>query len=452
MYNLFKEEIRKLAEDFNKKKYNLIRIVSHNDCDGVCAGAILAETFKRKNIKFSLSNIKRLSLELLKEIGNENWDLLVFSDLGSSNLKDIKEISKGRDVIIFDHHLVEEKVEGLKLINPQVFGISDYNEISGAGVCYLFSKNFGNLDLAYLGLMGALGDIQGEKGFIGLNKEIISDAISSGKVETKNGLRIFGYQTKPLHKILEYSTDPYIPGITGNETEAIHFLEDLGIKYRDGNKILKLIDLDKEDLKKLVSGIILKRLNSEQNPEDVFGEIYLLKDEEEGSPTKDMKEFSTLLNACGRMGKPSIGIHACLNKDKTKALNLLREYKDELIKSMNWFNTVKNSNLIVKGDNFCIVNAHDNVSDSLIGVLTSMVAKSNLYNEGTVLVFMANSKDGYIKFSGRIVGKKDINLREFFSGAKEIGAEIGGHKSAAGGFIGKEKEKDLLNFLERKFK
>ncbi len=52
MYKPFKEEIKKIAEDFNKKNYNLVKIVSHNDCDGICAAAILTETFKRKILNF----------------------------------------------------------------------------------------------------------------------------------------------------------------------------------------------------------------------------------------------------------------------------------------------------------------------------------------------------------------------------------------------------------------
>lgn len=453
MYEKFKEEIRKSVKFFKDKNCRLVKIVSHNDCDGICAAAILTETFRRSEIKFSLSIVKRLSREALEKFGKENWDALIFSDLGSSHLKDIKEIFGERTVIILDHHIIGEVNEGSILINPHRFGIDSYHEISGAGVAYLFSKYFDqkNLDLSYLALIGAIGDIQGEKGFSGLNKEILEDAINIGKVESVFGLRNFGYQTKPLHKMLEYSTDPYIPGITGNEMGVINFLEEIGIKYKDGDDWLRLIDLDKEELKKLTTEIIIKRMGSEEKPEDIFGDIYLLKEEEEGSPTKDMKEFSTLLNACGRMEKPAIGISACLNRDKTRAVELMKQYKRELINAMNWFNKNKLSNNILEGKGFCIVNAKNNIKDTIIGVLASMISKSNIYEDGTILVFMANTPDNQIKFSSRLAGRKEINLKEFFSDLKEIGADIGGHKYSVGGTIDLDKEKELIEFLKRKF-
>ena len=80
--------------------------------------------------------------------------------------------------------------------------------------------------------------------------------------------------------------------------------------------------------------IILKRLGSEENPDDVLGSIYIMIEEEDENPMKDAKEFATLLNSCGRMNKPSLGIGCCLNDKKSKedAVILLNNYKREIIK------------------------------------------------------------------------------------------------------------------------
>ena len=107
-----------------------------------------------------------------------------------------------------------------------------------------------------------------------------SKCVSFGKLEVKKGLKMFGSQTRQLHKLLEYSNDVFIPGITGNEAEAINFLEQIGINYRNGSEIVRLCDLSEEDLKKLIDNIILKRVGSEENPADVFGDIYFVKEEE----------------------------------------------------------------------------------------------------------------------------------------------------------------------------
>ena len=59
---------------------------------------------------------------------------------------------------------------------------------------------------------------------------------------------------------MEYSTDPFIPGITGSEENALNFLNELGINPREGNHFKKLVNLSEEELKILITGIILKRL------------------------------------------------------------------------------------------------------------------------------------------------------------------------------------------------
>jgi len=113
----------------------------------------------------------------------------------------------------------------INLVNPHLFDIDGTREISGSGVVYLFARflNAENKDLAYLAIIGSLGDVQEE--YINneqfkINNEILNDAVSSGKIKIDRGLRMFGLQTRSLHKLLEYSTDPYIPGITGSEENS----------------------------------------------------------------------------------------------------------------------------------------------------------------------------------------------------------------------------------------
>ena len=73
-----------------------------------------------------------------------------------------------------------------------------------------------------------------------LNNEILETAVKHRKIKVEKGLRLFGVHTKPIHKVLEYSTDPYIPGISGNESGAIQFLHQIGIEPKNGNKWKKI--------------------------------------------------------------------------------------------------------------------------------------------------------------------------------------------------------------------
>jgi len=295
-YDSFNKALEETVNKFKLCCDKPVRIISHFDSDGISAASILIKALKRENIKFAVSIVRQLSKNILEELKLENYNCYVFIDLGSGSLSLIQRILKNKTNFVLDHHKPENIKNDVIHVNPHLFGIDGTTEISGAGVVYLFTKklNIKNKDMAHIALVGAIGDIQENKGFFKLNNDILKDAIEFDKIEVKQGLRMFGLQTKPLHRVLQYSIDPYIPDVTGSEEGALMFLDKIGIEAKKGNKWKKLIHLDEEDMKKLVTGVILKRLGSEKNPEDVLGPIYLLKDEELESPTKDAKEFSTL--------------------------------------------------------------------------------------------------------------------------------------------------------------
>ncbi len=335
----FLEDVKKVVDVFKEHLDNQIKIVSHIDTDGITAASIASQAFLREGIKFSLSFVKMLDDAVLEELNLEESKIIFFLDLGSGSIKEIERILKDKIVFILDHHKISEKKTKLNLLNLCKNEDADYREISGAGTVYLFFRcmNNKNIDLAYLAVVGAIGDMQESRGFIGLNKLILQDAVNNGDIVVKQGLYMFGIQTKPLDRVLEYSTDPYIPGVTGNREGTLTFLDEIGIKP-EGKKYPKVINLNQEEMKKLVTGIILKRLGSEKEPENVLGPIYILKNEKEDM-MKDARDFSTLLNSCGRLSRPSLGMGVCLGDKnaRTNAIKLLNDYKFELINSLNWF-------------------------------------------------------------------------------------------------------------------
>ena len=445
----FQEAIKEAVAKFRSiDKNKVVRVIGHLDSDGITASSILIDTLTRDDRKFSFSIVKQLEENVLNELSNESYDIFFFVDLGAGNLKDIKEKLKDKTVFVLDHH-VPQMEEGIIHVNPHLFGIDGGEEISGAGVTYLFCKEFDPSvkDISHLALIGAIGDMQCKREFLGLNKEILEDA--KEKVEIKDGLRMFGSHTRPLHKLLEYSTDPYIPGITGSEERAVSFLQELGINLKEGNEWKKLINLNEEEMKKLVTGIILRRMGSEENPEDIFGFVYILKDEETDF-LKDLKEFSTLLNACGRLSKPSLGVGVCLgNKEiKKKAIDVLTEYKAELIKGLNWFYGAKEKGEVTDNGKVAVINYGDHVKETMIGTITSMVANSNVYKNGTILVGLGYTLGDKIKISMRYVGRDDkVDIRnqlvEIITNVDQ-GAEVGGHSKACGALIEQDKEQAFI--------
>lgn len=452
---MFFNSVKKCVDEFKKLDGKSIKIVSHLDADGISAASILVKALQREGIKFSLSIVKQLDKVVLEEIKKENNEIIFFVDLGSGYLSMVDKILDKKKVFILDHHKPEDFETKHIHLNPHLFGIDGSVDLSGAGVVYYFCKELNplNKELSYLGVIGAIGDMQeGKKGFSKLNESILKDSIESGKIEIKNGLRMFGMQTKPIHRVLEYSTDPYIPNVTGSEEGAKQFLKEIGIDLKKGGKFKKMIHLNEEDMKKLVTAIILKRLGSEAKPDDVLGPIYLLKDEEEENPTKDLKEFATLLNACGRLSKPSLAIGTCLGsvKIKKKAIELLMQYKREIINSLDWFYANKNKK-VIENKGYVIINAEDNIRDTLIGTLGSIISKSNVYAEGTVIISLVNTYSNEIKVSARSSGHECyVDLGEIMRKVVEVVGGIGGgHKCAAGALIPLSKEQKFITEVSR---
>jgi single-stranded-DNA-specific exonuclease len=452
-YDLFKEDIKKTVEEFKKidKKEN-IKVVSHLDADGISAASLMVKCLTNDNRKYSISIVPQLKKETLEEFAKEAYNCYIFTDLGSGVLTEIENLFKGKKVIILDHHEPEKvdiKSSNIFFVNPHKFDIDGGIEISGAGVVYLFSSSFDKKmeDFAHVAIIGAIGDMQEHNGFKKLNNEILQAAINKGKIKVIRGLRLFGAQTKPLHKVLEYCTDPLIPGVSGNESGAIQFLQQLGINPKNGSGWKKVMHLSEEEMKKLVTAVILTRLG-EKNPEDVLGNVYLLREENHESPTKDVKEFSTLLNACGRLDKASLGIGACLGDKKIKkqAISLLTEYKKEIVNSLQWYDKNKNSNFVTKGNGYILINSQKSIRPTIIGTLASIVSKSNAIQEKFVMS-LAQVEDGTTKVSLRMSGNyPELDLKQIISEiVNELpNCEAGGHANAAGALIPTNIEEDFI--------
>ena len=125
------------------KQDNVIRIISHNDADGLSAAGVLANAIKEEGGQFHTTIITRLKPENLKELALEKYKLFIFSDMGSACLKLLNNFKS--DVVIADHHQPAEAETKNHIIhvNPHLFDIDGSREISGAGTAYLTIRELG---------------------------------------------------------------------------------------------------------------------------------------------------------------------------------------------------------------------------------------------------------------------------------------------------------------------
>jgi single-stranded-DNA-specific exonuclease len=454
----FEQRLREAAERFREiDRAETIRVVSHLDSDGICAASLLLKVLGLENRKYSVSIVQQLDEKVAAELAGEDYKYFFFTDIGSGQLEAIEKHLGDRKLFVLDHHEPQiEEAPNLVHVNPHLFGIDGSSEVSGAGVVYFFARTLNPKmeEFAHLALIGALGDMQDERGFSQLNRSIIEAAVKHNKVKVIKGLRLFGAQTRPLHKVLEYSSNPSIPGVSGNESGAIQFLSQLGIPLREGGQWRKLVNLSEQEIQKLTEGIVMKLLESDNpvDPEEIIGEVYILREEEKESPFRDGKEFSTLLNACGRMGKASVGIGTCLGDPVSKraAMRTLSEYRLEIVKALEWYDKNKIGENVIKDKGYMIINARDQVRSTIIGTLASIISKSNDIPQRTFIMSMAQNSDGFTKVSMRIAGSRnmDVDLHSVVGQiTSKMGVEAGGgHSMASGALIPTDREDEFIGF------
>src|SRR3989344_4540759 len=188
------ELVENAVNEFKKIKDEPLRVISHLDCDGLTSAGIIINVLKRENKKFVLSIVKQLNEKIIEELSLENYNTIIFADLGSGYIDLIKKYLRNRFVFIFDHHIPEDTKEYNNIIhvNPHIVKYKEnFINISGSGITYFFAKKLNernkkkkNKYLKYLAVKEIMGNM---KFFTIFKKKILDDAISEGKILVKYG-------------------------------------------------------------------------------------------------------------------------------------------------------------------------------------------------------------------------------------------------------------------------
>ncbi|MDE1848441.1 MAG: DHH family phosphoesterase [Nanoarchaeota archaeon] len=425
-------KISELAEEFLKtQKTKDVQIISHFDTDGITSASIIIKCLKRLDRKFSTLIVKNLTPEIISKLPKNK--ILFFLDLASNSLSYLSGLNQR--VFIIDHHEITQDIpHNVCIANPVLHEKKE--EISTSGLCYLFAKKIDqqNKDLASLAVIGMIGDSIENIGVC--NNEITKDS----DAVIKKGVRLYP-STRPLNRVLEFSSEPYIPTVTGNREGVFQLLKEVGLERHNG-QYKSLIELNEEEMTRIVTAILLKRL--EKNNENLIGNIFLVK---HFNQLEDAREISAKINASSRLGEPYTAILYCLEESKAKKQieKLYAKYKQMIIKGLN---TVENIEKI-RGSGYVIINVKSEISEDVISVVTTILSKSSLYSEGTVIIAMSHTNKGEVKVSARTVNR-GRDVREIIGKTvSEIGGEFGGHKYAAGAIFNLDKESEFLEKLKK---
>ncbi len=429
--------IEEFSKVFLEKTYGKkIHVVSHYDTDGISSAAIFSKTLERIYRQFSVKIIKQLDLE---EVNSFPKDKIIFLlDLGSGNLNLLADAKN--EIFIIDHHEISGEIpENVKIINPHL--LDEYEGLCSAELCYLFSRVISpeNKDLSHLSVIGMIGDTM-EKHITKTRNLILSEA----DVKIKKGILIYP-STRPVDKALEYSSRPFIPGVTGNSRGVYELLKEAGLE-KTGKVHKALIDLDESEMKRLVTSIAL-RFSSKEKTSEYLGNLYLVK---LFNKIEDARELSAIINACSRMGKSEIALLLCLGNPnaRKKAERIYFKYRQHIISGLRYIE----NNHKIQGREYVIINAKDEIKDTIIGTLASILSFSSVYKEGTIIIAMAYNEDK-IKVSARMSGRNpnsSRNLKELLDSIVEcVGGDVGGHKEAAGCVIKKQDENKFIELVKK---
>ncbi|VVB71558.1 DHHA1 domain protein [uncultured archaeon] len=442
------------AEEVQKR--DSLLVVSHVDADGLTAAGIICTALERRNIDYSSLFFRQLDETALENVADFGADLVIFTDLGSGMIQQICNL--GLRAIVADHHKpAKAEARPLAHINPHLVGADGATEISGSGTSFLLASALSaekeNNDLAALAVVGAVGDLQNNASgaLPGLNRLILEIGSTAGAVSFHRDLKLFGRQTRPVFKMLEYSQDPYLPGLSGNEDACIAFLKEIGIRL-GGEKWRRWIDLSQEEKASVVTALLRKGLRSGLSSvmlERLIGEVYILLHEREGTELRDASEYSTLLNATARYGYADVGLKVCMgDRDKSldEARTLLNQHRQNLVNGLKLVSTRG----ITPLRSVQYFDAGDSIQDTIIGIVAGM--SFQMADRTRPILAFARTEEGDLKVSARgthDLVRSGLDLAEALSrSAAAVGGVGGGHNVAAGATIPPQSKDEFLQLMD----
>lgn len=444
------------------KKDGFILVFSHLDADGVAAAGVMGKMLYRLDARFRIRVMQWVDDKIIGEVIADKPQLVILTDFGSGYLDLLNEKIPNVKVVILDHHQITAKVanENFVQVNPHLFGIDGATDVSGSGVAYFAAKavNSVNVDLAPIALVGALGDMQDkyeQRSLRSLNEIIVNDAVAAGMLKVEKDLTFFGRETRPIHRTLATTTNPFIPGLSGEEDKALTFLANLDIPIKQGDKFRALRDLNDEEKKKLCSALadhlLSKGLHLEV--ENLIGYIYVLTKEEPNTALRDAREFAVVLNSAGRMDRPSLGIAICMG-DRKAALEesnkILEDYRKNINKYLGW--VTEKPERMRELQNIYVIYGENFINEKIIGTVSSIIVSSLANNEKPLIAFANVEKEQAAKFSGRTTEaaiRKGVNLGDVMRLASEAhGGKGGGHNIAAGAQVPLDKVIDFIKTVD----
>ena len=436
-----------------------VLVITHIDADGIASGGIASIALDRMGIEYRIVFEKKISEDTIDLIRSAKEDIVWICDLGSAYLSEFKRSG----IIVTDHHVPDPKWKKRQMsidnherifhLNPHTYGASGSYDVSGAGMTYLLARTIDkkNSDLAYLAVIGAVGDLQDnrESKLIGYNRMILNEAVSAGDIVVEMDVRYFGRDYRPLVQFLQYNSDPPLPGISENTPGCTAFFSDLEIPLKKGTENRTWRDLSEKE-KKAATEKLLSLTVDDEGKRRLFGEIYTISRYSGCAGLRDAKEFATVLNSCGRYDDADTGLRICRG-DMTALEDAEKNRLDHRKHIASAISYIKENRLLRERRFVQYFEAGAEVRETVVGIVAGILLNSGEAKKGLPIFAFADAEDG-VKVSARAprnLTDRGLDLSEIMKTASEmVGGYGGGHKVAAGATIPVGTEEEFLDIVE----
>ena len=482
-------------------------LASHIDADGLTSAAVAATALERAGVPFETVFFEQLDAEGVAAVAAREPEVALFTDFGSGQLDAVGEYAAqgAFEPVVVDHHqpvAAEETpfpagrdgyADPEFHCNPLLEGVDGASELSGAGAAYLVARALAreghgpgprgeaegdtetraartapdggtaveatlagtpdpqNRDLAALAVVGAVGDMQASGGELhGANAAIVEEGVDADVLDTGRDLALFGKQTRPLPKLLEYASDVHVPGISNDESGAMRFLDGLDLDLKRDGDWRHWVDLDAEERQTVVSALLrtaVERGVSAGDLEDLVATTYTLPREPARTELRDASEFSTLLNATARYERADVGLAVCLG-DRGPALDrarrLLANHRRNLSEGIEY---VRQQG-VTREEHVQWFHAGEAIRETIVGIVAGMAVGTDGVDRSTPIVAFADAGPAEVKVSARGTPglvRQGLDLSAVMSqAARAVGGDGGGHDVAAGATIPRGREEEFV--------
>ncbi len=179
--------MRRAIAEVESRSERTVRVLHHNDSDGLSSAAILTRTFERKGYAVERVCLEKPYPVVLEKVFEASDRLIVFTDFAGRIAPLISRLNCGRNlVLILDHHKAELPTDDrVHLLDPEIFGLRGDRDITASTTCYLFARAWdeANADLAPIATIGAVGDrffVGGR--LVGPNREAALETVRRGQL------------------------------------------------------------------------------------------------------------------------------------------------------------------------------------------------------------------------------------------------------------------------------